>query len=423
MTHLFVLASYAVVAAAAGFVLPRSLPGLAPMTGYLIAGAGFIAAALVHEILSRRAEQRESSRQLDLAFDEIEDMREFNRGLMADVVRAREEIAVLCDVVETAAEGSNEALVREMKVLQSQLDHFQTVRRPSPVRRSRGRARDTLSAAPPAARRPRRHSPNHPAEPLAIETEIDRQEILGHIREALESNRIDIYLQPIVSLPQRRTRHYEAFSRIRTGDGRIVAARQYLDVAKQEGLIGTIDNLLLMRCVQLLRRNEKRQGDSCFFVNISGHTLRDEEFLAQFTDFMAAKPSLASHLIFEIAQADIAELSETTLAQLDRLGELGFRFSMDRVETLDIDFQGLARTHFRFIKIPINLLLTLPEDRESWVHPRNLKAKSAVSEIDLVVERIEQESDVIEVLEYGFDYGQGFLFGTPRLSREEARAA
>jgi len=39
------------------------------------------------------------------------------------------------------------------------------------------------------------------------------------------------------------------------------------------------------------------------------------------------------------------------------------------------------------------------------------------------VERIEQESDVIEVLEYGFDFGQGFLFGAPRPSRDEADAA
>ncbi|MFP6772438.1 MAG: EAL domain-containing protein [Alphaproteobacteria bacterium] len=118
-------------------------------------------------------------------------------------------------------------------------------------------------------------------------------------------------------------------------------------------------------------------------------------------------------MIFEITQADVAALSETVWQQLGRLGELGFRFSMDQVDDLDIDFKFLSLTKFRFIKVPISLIVTLPEDGVDWVHPRTLKAKSAVSEVSLVVERIEKEADVIEVLEYGFDYGQGTSSAPP----------
>ena len=177
-----------------------------------------------------------------------------------------------------------------------------------------------------------------------------------------------------------------------------------------------------MRCVQLLRRTEKRQNHVNFFVNISIHTLNDGELMNQFIDFMADNPPLAARLIFEITQAEVAALSEIIWQQLGRLGELGFRFSMDQVDDLDIDFKFLSLAKFRFIKVPISLILTLPEDGIDWVHPRTLKAKSGVSEISLVVERIEKEADVIEVLEYGFDYGQGYLFGAPKPSREEANS-
>ncbi len=429
--HLFILVSYGAVSAAAGFVLSQSVSELASTTCYLIAGAGFLVAALLHEIVSRRLEQRDLAGQLDMAFDEVDELRDVNRDLMADVVRVREEVAVLCEVVENAADDANQALAREMKVLQSQLGHLETVRRPKAARPSRrkpsskaAQQRQAANQAPEsavAASAPLELS--NVASSQSYESPVDEEEILGHIREALESNRVDLYIQPIVSLPQRRAQHFEAFSRIRTADGRIVAARQYLDVAKKQGLIGTIDNLLLMRCVQLLRRNEKRQSDVSFFVNISDHTLNDTEFLDQFIGFMASNPTLASRLVFEIGQRDVMSLSDTVLEQLAALGELGFRFSMDQVEDLEIDFQALAQANFRFIKVPISLLLTLPEDSANWVHPRNLKAKSTVSEIALVVERIEQESDVIEVLEYGFDFGQGFLFGAPRPSRDEADAA
>ena len=39
--------------------------------------------------------------------------------------------------------------------------------------------------------------------------------------------------------------------------------------------------------------------------------------------------------------------------------------------------------------------------------------------ISLIAEKVEQESQVIELLEFGIDFGQGYLFGEPRLSRDE----
>lgn len=144
MTHFLFLASYA--AAAAGFMFPRSLPHLDPMLCYLVAGAGFLAAAVLHEMISRRLAQRDGAEQLDQAYDEIDELREVNRGLIADITRAREEMAVLCEVVETAADGSNQALVREMKVLQSQLGQFGDVKPLKPANVERRRAGASRSA-------------------------------------------------------------------------------------------------------------------------------------------------------------------------------------------------------------------------------------------------------------------------------------
>src|SRR5262249_31733087 len=39
--------------------------------------------------------------------------------------------------------------------------------------------------------------------------------VLGAIRSAVDENRIDIYLQPMVTLPQRKVRFYEAVTRLR----------------------------------------------------------------------------------------------------------------------------------------------------------------------------------------------------------------
>jgi hypothetical protein len=46
----------------------------------------------------------------------------------------------------------------------------------------------------------------------------DDEEMLETIRRSLEDNRVDLYLQPVVSLPQRKVRYYEAMSRLNAGD-------------------------------------------------------------------------------------------------------------------------------------------------------------------------------------------------------------
>ena len=80
------------------------------------------------------------------------------------------------------------------------------------------------SAAAPrraAARRARRRSPC-----AGSPSGLAREGIAELIARRSTDNRIDLYLQPIVTLPQRKVRFYEALSRLRTEDGEIVAGRR-----------------------------------------------------------------------------------------------------------------------------------------------------------------------------------------------------
>ncbi|MCK5911690.1 MAG: EAL domain-containing protein, partial [Caulobacter sp.] len=93
--------------------------------------------------------------------------------------------------------------------------------------------------------------------------------MLQVVQDALAENRVDLYLQPIVSLPQRRTVFYESFSRLRDETGRVMMPAEYLAVAEGEGLMTAIDNLLLFRCVQIVRRLAKQDRKVGIFCNIS----------------------------------------------------------------------------------------------------------------------------------------------------------
>lgn len=395
VSHYFIIASYAVVAAVVAMVLPQSVGGVDPVMGYVIGVCVFLVAALMHEIMSRRQEMHELTREVK---DSWQDQAENAQQLHRYYREMSEDVGDLREVVAIQGTTASDAVIAEMKVLQSQLAQLASA---APV--AVGMAH-TL----PVTRR------------VAPATDVlDDSEILQIVRAALEENRVDLYLQPIVSLPQRRPRYYEAFSRIRTDDGIVIAPEQYLGVAQARGLISTIDNLLLFRCVQLLRRLERKNRKAGFFVNLSVETLRDSGFFPQFLEFLESNRNLAGRIVFELSQAGAAFDVPEVAAHIDQLAELGYRFSIDNIAHLDLDFDRLARQHVRYIKVPADLLLSHGHDAGAAVHPADLKRALLRSKIDLIANKVETEPIVLELLDYGVDFGQGYLFGVPRPAREE----
>ena len=251
-----------------------------------------------------------------------------------------------------------------------------------------------------------------PLSPQVAET-LDDQSVLGEVRRCLRQDSLDLMLQPAVSLPQRKRRFYECFTRIRTDDGAVLGPERYIELAEDAGLIAAIDNMLLFRCVQLVRKIQRENKDVGFFCNISLNTLEDTDFFGDFVDFLEGNAGLAKNLVFEFAYEDFRHHQKATREQLGRLLDLGCRLSVDQVDDLDIDPALLFERDIRFVKLEAAVLLAEGGGAAFASLKRELDSRA----IDVIVEKIESEQDLIELLELGIDFGQGYLFGEPRLAK------
>jgi cyclic-di-GMP phosphodiesterase TipF (flagellum assembly factor) len=249
---------------------------------------------------------------------------------------------------------------------------------------------------------------------------LSRDAVVTLIANAVESSRIDLYLQPIVTLPQRKVRFYEAVSRLRTEDGEIIPAADFIEQAEAAGLMPKIDNLLLFRCVQVMRRLQLKNREVGLFCNVSGRTLSDGTYFPQVLEFMEANRALAPNLVFEFGQAAVRNFGPIEEEALAALAERGFRFSMDTVTDLRIEPRWLTERSFRFVKTPAKLLLGRGAGAQTDIHPEDLADLLGRNGIDLIGERIESESMVVDLLDYDVRFGQGFLFSPPRPVRAEA---
>jgi len=422
ISAIFIATCVVLIAASAGAVLDLGF-GVDANTSAIVALAALTGMALFNSVSNRLRDRH------DLG-DQIADL---SRGT-ADLARQVAEISRRLNAAEAKiasptqrARAANDPLATEIgelgalvkQIAQTVASHAATLQKqgalavrpmvtaakPEPARSAEGSLTVSESAALPGAERFRG---------------LPRESIADVISKAVDANRIDLYLQPIVTLPQRKVRYYEAVSRLRTEDGDIIPAGDFIDIAESVGLMPKIDNLAIFRCVQVTRRLLLKSRDVGLFCNISAASLTDALMFRQFLDFMDANRALASSLMFEFTQEAYRNFGPIEHESLAALAERGFRFSMDHVTDLHMEPNELANRSFRFLKVPARLLLNKTGSNQSDIDPEDLSDLMARSGIDLIAERIETETTVVDLLDYDVRFGQGFLFSPPRPVRAEA---
>jgi cyclic-di-GMP phosphodiesterase TipF (flagellum assembly factor) len=288
------------------------------------------------------------------------------------------------------------------------------------VRPPEPRAQATPQPAPSAAPTPAIAAGSATSESAGARSQ---SQILAAIRSAIDENRIDIYLQPLVTLPQRKVRFYEAVTRLRDDRDQVLAAEDFIGIAEAGGLIGRIDSMVMHRCVQVLRRLMVRNKDVGIFCNLSSATLSNPSLFGQCLDFLEANRALASSFVLEFKQSTLRSLGPMETENLAALAQRGYRFSIDHVRDLRFEPRDLADRGVRFIKVPATLLLDPKQSSASDIHPSDLSDLLGRFGIDLIAERIEGERSVVDLLDYDVRFGQGFLFAPPRPLRPEGASA
>jgi len=360
--------------------------------------------------------------------EEIGAVREAHKILVDLIQNMDERLTELGENVQEDAARRSEALGVEVRVLEDLIERMsesldeRLAARPEPYMPSAGHAPIQAHPQPQAHLHAQAHAQDRAYHQQAA--------LLETVREALADNRVDLYLQPVVGLPQRRTVFYESFSRLRDATGRIMMPAEYLSVAEPEGLVSAIDNLLLFRCVQIVRRLAKNDRKVGIFCNIALGSLGDEAFFPQFLEFLAQNKDMAGALIFELGQPAFDRRGSVEARNMAKLADLGFRFSLDKVTDLDLDFQDLSRADVKFVKVSAEVLLSQLLDVDGQTAMRSLKDLDAADfaqltrryGVEVIAEKVETERQVVDILELNIGYGQGNLFGEPRAIRDAVLA-
>ncbi|WP_430911434.1 EAL domain-containing protein [Methylobacterium sp. sgz302541] len=238
---------------------------------------------------------------------------------------------------------------------------------------------------------------------------------------AFDGAGLEVHLQPIVTLPQRKVSSYEASARLRV-EGVLLAPETFVPVLERHGRTTDLDRRMLQRVATIARHLAGRGSEAAVSYGLSPLSLFEPGFLRSLARIVA-EPALAGRLVLALPQESWRSLDAEQASALAALrGRVGF--TLDRPTDLRFDALSLAERGVGQVKVPAELLLRAAAGRRglSDIAVEDLVAALARSGIRLVADRVEREADVPDLIDLDVPFAQGGVFAGPRAVRAEVLA-
>ncbi|MEU4237168.1 EAL domain-containing protein [Actinoplanes sp. NPDC026619] len=235
------------------------------------------------------------------------------------------------------------------------------------------------------------------------------------MRMGLDTGQFRMVYQPIVALPEGRTRYVESLVRWQHPDRGMVSPAEFIPVAEQNGLIVELGEWILRTaCDQFVVWRETHGSDAPqrISVNVSARQLNEPGFVAVVADVLECTGMPADHLIVEVTETAVFG-GGTAVQAVKDLKALGVRIALDDFGTGHSSL-GLLQT------VPVDVLKV----DKSFVDNLTMAGRHAVIATALiqvsnglgltaVAEGVETAEQAAELHRLGYQYAQGFHFGKP----------
>jgi diguanylate cyclase (GGDEF)-like protein len=240
--------------------------------------------------------------------------------------------------------------------------------------------------------------------------------VVGQLREAIRTDKLVLFAQPIVALDrERRISGYEVLLRMRGEDGSLVAPAKFMSAAQRYQLLPQIDRYVLRRALEIATpyRGMLREMRATLSINISGQSIGDESFV----DFMLRSmresqipPALITCEITE--QTAVSSLAKAA-QMMAKLREAGCGVALDDFGVGANTFAYLKGLPATRIKIDGSFVKDLLANKRSAAMVQSLVALAKQFGLETVGEYVENDELARALQDMGVDHGQGFGFGRP----------
>lgn len=239
---------------------------------------------------------------------------------------------------------------------------------------------------------------------------LKRHEMEMDLRQAILSQQLQLYYQPIKDTSHVRTVGREALMRWRHPVKGLIMPNEFIPIAEETGLIHELGAFTLH---EACREAMTWDAHETVAVNLSATQFTNNALVSLVESALATSGLAASRLELEITESVLLANSESNLNTLNRLKQLGVKVALDDFGTGYSSLGYLRSFEFDKIKIDKSFTQDVESSREALAIIRAINGIGRSLDIPTTAEGVETAAQLERLTQEGCSHFQGFLLGRP----------
>ena len=245
----------------------------------------------------------------------------------------------------------------------------------------------------------------------SIEEINQKLDIRKCLEKALDNDKLEVFLQPLMDCKTGKRIAAEALVRLRDERGRLIRPDLFISMAEQEGYIVRLGEQVLAKVCRFIRDHDMDAiGIRWINVNLSPVQFMSRDIPSRFAEILEEYGVDESMIHLEITEQSMIDFS-LLRDQITGLHENGFEFSLDDYGSGYSNLSRVRQYPFTNIKIDMEVVRNYCKEKDMLL-PALVKGFKEMN-LSITAEGIETEEMAGAMKEIACDYLQGYYFSRP----------
>ncbi|HFS5872579.1 TPA: EAL domain-containing protein [Citrobacter werkmanii] len=243
---------------------------------------------------------------------------------------------------------------------------------------------------------------------------IHRQSMFFMLRQAIDNNQLEPFIQPIVEARSGNIVAGEILMRWQHPKWGNISPDRFIPLAEKNGLVSRITELGIQSVIRSFEFLDlKSLPLTTLFFNVSAADFGDNSLLNACQSFRDKTANTALHIGLEITERVAVEDSAFVREVCQQLDMLGVTLSADDFGTGHCNYKLLMQLRPRYIKIDKHFTQEIETDEGKEAIVRNIIAIAKDRGCLTIAEGVESASQREKLVAMGVSFLQGYFFSRP----------
>jgi len=247
------------------------------------------------------------------------------------------------------------------------------------------------------------------------QSEVSTYSLEHSLEQAIENDYFQLNYQPIVEADSGKCIGCEALLRWNDPIRGSISPAIFIPLAEKVGIIEQLTHLVIVKTCQFMQQHDELLNSRYISVNISRSVILKQSFMDKLLAYLESVPQCLPQLVFEITEDNNFSREELVVLKrnLTTLSSYGIKVAVDDFGTGYSGLNFIRQYPFSVVKIDKVFIKSLYDDSNVIPLLESMLTIANNLGMSVIVEGVEEESQLKILRSIGFQYIQGFYFSRP----------